>query len=163
KRSVALAIRNMPSRRAKSRAMNSPSRAGETWPLRGRMTMVRNAAPRKSQAKKMRSGSCWIRPPKRGKSPQGVIQVASAVSASQKSAPTVSHATRRALRRTKRSWISIAITATVRTLSGQKNRSEVMLSMRGLLQRKNEIVQADLDEIEDRFRIEAEEDDQRAE
>ena len=62
-----------------------------------------------------------------GKFPQGVLQVASAVSASQKRAPMVSKPTRRGLRRTKRSCTNIASTATVRTLSGQKNRSEWML------------------------------------
>ncbi len=104
-------------------------RATEICALRGTMMMVKSVAARNSQAKNMRSGSCMSSPPKRGTFPRGVIHVASAVSASQKSAPPVSHCTRRALLRTARSWTRSAITATVRTLSGQKNRSESMLFM----------------------------------
>ena len=109
--------------------MNSPIRATEICALLGTMITVSTAAPRKSQAKNIRSGSCWSRPPKSGTSPRGVTAVATPVSASQNRAPTTSDGTRHLLRRTIRSCTSIASTATVRTLSGQKKRSEWRLSM----------------------------------
>ena len=109
--------------------MNSPRRAGEICPLLGTMMTVRAAAPRNSQAKNMRSGSCWSSPPNSGMLPPGVAQVAAAVAASQKRAPTTRDGTRHLLRRTMMSCTSIAITATVSTLSGQKKRSDWRLSM----------------------------------
>ena len=109
--------------------MNSPSRAGEICALFGTMITVRKAAPRNSQAKKSRSGSCCSRPPKIGVVVEGVAQVAAAVSASQNRAPATSDGTRHPLRRTIRSCTSIASTATVSTLSGQKKRSDWRLSM----------------------------------
>src|SRR5579859_6628806 len=54
--------------------------------------------------------------------------------------------------------MNIAITATVRTLSGTKNRNEVMLSI--LLKRENQVAQRAFDQVDDGLRIEAENDDQ---
>src|SRR6202521_2614149 len=92
-------------------------------------------------------------------------------------APATRRPSRRALRRTRRSWMNIAITATVRTLSGPKNRSEEMLSMftygdtmsnEGAigvplsLQWENQVAQRAFDEVDDRLGVEPEDDDQRA-
>ena len=127
-RSVALAIRYRPSTSAKSRARNSPSRAGDTCALDGTMRTVRSVAPRKIQAKNIRIGSWRRSPPKSGTVPPGVFQVAKATRASQISAPMVSAWTRRALRRVSRSWMNMLRLASVKTLSGQKKRSDWRLS-----------------------------------
>jgi hypothetical protein len=129
---VAQAIKNMPRSSAKSRAMNSPRRALEIWPLLGAMMTVSRPASKKSQSKKMRKLSCWSMPPKSGKLPQGVASTAAPVSASQKIAPTINSGSRFLLCRTIRSWMNIAITAQVSTVSGRKKRSEAILFMRAI-------------------------------
>src|SRR5919108_5876993 len=165
RRSVALAIRYRPRTSAKSRARNSPSRVEAICLLEGTMRIVRRVAPRKPQAKNTRIGSSINSPPKRGTEPLGVFQVAIATSASQNSAPIVSAPTRRGLRRVNRSWMNRLKLASVSTLSGQKKRSDSTLPTKVLsaLQRQQEQAQRPFEQVDDRRRIEPEQDDQRAE
>src|SRR5437588_4227917 len=163
KRSVALAIRYSPRTSAKRSARNSPSLVGAICLLDGTMRMVSSVAPRKIQAKNIRIGSCINRPPKSGATPPGVFHVAIAVSASQNRAPMVSAPTRRGLRLVKRSWMNRLRLASVSTLSGKKKRSDSALPTKvpSALQRLEQRAQRPLDQIDDRRRVEPEEDDQR--
>src|SRR5438045_69556 len=164
-RSVALAIRYSPSTSAKSRARNSPIRVEAICLLEGTMRIVRSVAARNTQAKNIRRGSCIKRPPKSATDPLGIFQVATAVSASQTSAPTVSAPTRLGLRRVSRSWMNRLKLATVSTVSGKKKRSDSTLPTKvpSALQRKQQRAQRPFDEIDDRGRVEPEQHDQRTE